>query len=184
MAIEKTINLNVNTKGAQKEVKDLEKAVEGVNEEVKETTEELKEAVTPKQKKDLALAITVQKSEEKLKKDSEQRREKRKQKIKTAKQKREDSLRKEQEDKIRRGEAAERALEALGIEYIGKSPNLLLEEITEKIAGVRPYKINITRLKNIKHYFALNTSEAQEKLNTLVLRLETYFAGKEQGEKL
>ena len=39
MAIEKTINLNVNTKGAQKEVKDLEKAVEGVNEEVKETTE-------------------------------------------------------------------------------------------------------------------------------------------------
>ena len=38
MAIEKTINLNVNTKGAQKEVKDLEKAVEGVNEEVKETT--------------------------------------------------------------------------------------------------------------------------------------------------
>ncbi len=148
------------------------------------TKEELKEAVTPKQKKDLALAITVQKSEEKLKKDSEQRREKRKQKIKTAKQKREDSLRKEQEDKIRRGEAAKRALEALGIEYIGKSPNLLLEEITEKIAGVRPYKINITRLKNIKHYFALNTSEAQEKLNTLVLRLETYFAGKEQGEKL
>ena len=38
MAIEKTINLNVNTKGAQKEVKDLEKAVEGVNEEVKETS--------------------------------------------------------------------------------------------------------------------------------------------------
>lgn len=38
MAIEKTINLKVNTKGAQKEVKDLEKAVEGVNEEVKETT--------------------------------------------------------------------------------------------------------------------------------------------------
>ena len=38
MAIEKTINLNVNTKGAQKEVKNLEKAVEGVNEEVKETS--------------------------------------------------------------------------------------------------------------------------------------------------
>ncbi len=38
MAEERTINLNVNTKGAQKEVKDLEKAVEGVNEEVKETT--------------------------------------------------------------------------------------------------------------------------------------------------
>lgn len=38
MAIEKTINLNVNTKGAQKEVNNLEKAVEGVNEEVKETS--------------------------------------------------------------------------------------------------------------------------------------------------
>ena len=38
MAEERTINLNVKTKGAQKEVKDLEKAVEGVNEEVKETT--------------------------------------------------------------------------------------------------------------------------------------------------
>jgi len=38
MAIEKTINLNVNTKGAQKEVKNLEKAVGGVNEEVKETS--------------------------------------------------------------------------------------------------------------------------------------------------
>lgn len=38
MAEERTINLKVNTKGAQKEVKDLEKAVEGVNEEVKETT--------------------------------------------------------------------------------------------------------------------------------------------------
>jgi actin-related protein len=38
MAIEKTINLNVNTKDAQKEVKNLEKAVEGVNEEVKETS--------------------------------------------------------------------------------------------------------------------------------------------------
>ena len=37
MAVEKTINLNVNTKGAQKNVKDLEKAVEGVNNEVKET---------------------------------------------------------------------------------------------------------------------------------------------------
>jgi hypothetical protein len=39
MAEERTINLNVNTKDAQKNVKDLEKAVEGVNEEVKETTE-------------------------------------------------------------------------------------------------------------------------------------------------
>jgi hypothetical protein len=38
MAEERTIDLNVNTKGAQKEVKDLEKAVEGVNEEVKETS--------------------------------------------------------------------------------------------------------------------------------------------------
>jgi len=38
MAEERTINLNVNTKGAQKEVKNLEKAVEGVNEEVKETS--------------------------------------------------------------------------------------------------------------------------------------------------
>ena len=38
MAEERTINLKVNTKGAQKEVKDLEKAVESVNEEVKETT--------------------------------------------------------------------------------------------------------------------------------------------------
>ena len=37
MAIEKTINLNVNTKGAQKNVKDLENAVEGVNKEVKDT---------------------------------------------------------------------------------------------------------------------------------------------------
>ena len=37
MAVEKTINLNVNTKGAQKNVKDLEKSVEGVNNEVKET---------------------------------------------------------------------------------------------------------------------------------------------------
>ena len=37
MAIEKTINLNVNTKGAQKNVNDLEKAVEGVNKEVKDT---------------------------------------------------------------------------------------------------------------------------------------------------
>ena len=34
MAVEKTINLNVNTKGAQKNVKDLEKSVEGVNNEV------------------------------------------------------------------------------------------------------------------------------------------------------
>jgi len=38
MAIEKTINIDVNSKKAQKEVKDLEKAVEGVNEEVKETS--------------------------------------------------------------------------------------------------------------------------------------------------
>ena len=37
MAVEKTINLNVNTKGAQKNVKDLENAVEGVNKEVKDT---------------------------------------------------------------------------------------------------------------------------------------------------
>lgn len=37
MAVEKTINLNVNTKGAQKNVNDLEKAVEGVNNEVKDT---------------------------------------------------------------------------------------------------------------------------------------------------
>jgi len=37
MAEERTINLNVNTKGAQKNVNDLEKAVEGVNNEVKET---------------------------------------------------------------------------------------------------------------------------------------------------
>ena len=37
MAVEKTINLNVNTKGAQKNVNDLEKAVEGVNKEVKDT---------------------------------------------------------------------------------------------------------------------------------------------------
>jgi len=37
MAVEKTINLNVNTKGAQKNVNDLEKSVEGVNNEVKET---------------------------------------------------------------------------------------------------------------------------------------------------
>jgi chemotaxis protein histidine kinase CheA len=37
MAVEKTINLNVNTKGAQKNVKDLENAVEDVNKEVKET---------------------------------------------------------------------------------------------------------------------------------------------------
>ena len=43
MAIEKTINLNVNTKGAQKEVKNLEKAVEGVNEEVKETSASTKQ---------------------------------------------------------------------------------------------------------------------------------------------
>ena len=148
------------------------------------TKEELKEATTHKQKKDLAVAITVQKSEEKLRKDSEQRREKRKQKIKTAKQKREDSLKKEEQDKFKRGEAAERALDALDIEYIDKSPDILLEEITEKIASTRPYKVNITRLKNIKHYFALNTSGAQERLNTLVLNLETYFAGKEQGEKL
>ena len=38
MAVEKTINLNVNTKGAQKNVKDLENAVEGVNKEVKDTS--------------------------------------------------------------------------------------------------------------------------------------------------
>ena len=37
MAVDKTINLNVNTKGAQKNVNDLEKAVEGVNKEVKDT---------------------------------------------------------------------------------------------------------------------------------------------------
>ena len=37
MAEERTINLNVNTKGAQKNVKDLENAVEGVNKEVKDT---------------------------------------------------------------------------------------------------------------------------------------------------
>lgn len=37
MAEERTINLNVNTKGAQKNVNDLEKAVEGVNNEVKDT---------------------------------------------------------------------------------------------------------------------------------------------------
>ena len=37
MAVEKTINLNVNTKGAQKSVNDLEKSVEGVNNEVKDT---------------------------------------------------------------------------------------------------------------------------------------------------
>ena len=37
MAEERTINLNVNTKGAQKNVKDLENAVEGVNNEVKDT---------------------------------------------------------------------------------------------------------------------------------------------------
>lgn len=37
MAVEKTINVNVNTKGAQKNVNDLEKAVEGVNNEVKDT---------------------------------------------------------------------------------------------------------------------------------------------------
>ena len=37
MAVDKTINLNVNTKGAQKNVNDLEKAVEGVNNEVKDT---------------------------------------------------------------------------------------------------------------------------------------------------
>tara|TARA_R100001460_G_scaffold553_4_gene2710 strand:- start:287 stop:2128 length:1842 start_codon:yes stop_codon:yes gene_type:complete len=38
MAIEKTINIDVNSKKAQKEVENLEKAVEGVNEEVKETS--------------------------------------------------------------------------------------------------------------------------------------------------
>jgi hypothetical protein len=148
------------------------------------TKEEVKEAKTPKQKKDLAVFITVQKSEEKLKRDSEERREKRKQKIRTAKEKREDALRKEQLAKAKRAEAAERALEALNIDFIGKSHDLLLEEITEKIANLRPYRVNITRLKNIKNYFSLNTKEAQEKLDTLVLNLESYFAGKQQGENL
>ena len=37
MAEERTVNVKVNTKGAQKNVNDLEKAVEGVNNEVKET---------------------------------------------------------------------------------------------------------------------------------------------------
>ncbi len=43
MAVEKTINLNVNTKGAQKNVNDLEKAVEGVNKEVKNTQADTKQ---------------------------------------------------------------------------------------------------------------------------------------------
>ena len=53
------------------------------------TKEELKDATTQREKKDKAVKITVEKSEEKLKKESEQRREKRKAKIKTAEQKRE-----------------------------------------------------------------------------------------------
>lgn len=39
MAIEKTINIDVNSKKAQKDVKDLEKSIEGVNKEVKEVGE-------------------------------------------------------------------------------------------------------------------------------------------------
>ena len=39
MAIEKTINIDVNSKKAQKDVKDLEKSIEGVNKEVQETNE-------------------------------------------------------------------------------------------------------------------------------------------------
>ena len=39
MAIEKTINIDVNSKKAQKDVKDLEKSIEGVNKEVKEVSE-------------------------------------------------------------------------------------------------------------------------------------------------
>lgn len=38
MAIEKTINIDVNSKKAQKDVENLEKSIEGVNKEVKETT--------------------------------------------------------------------------------------------------------------------------------------------------
>ena len=39
MAIEKTINIDVNSKKAQKDVKDLEKSIEGVNKEVKDVSE-------------------------------------------------------------------------------------------------------------------------------------------------
>ena len=39
MAIEKTINIDVNSKKAQKDVKDLEKSIEGVNKEVQDTNE-------------------------------------------------------------------------------------------------------------------------------------------------
>ncbi len=39
MAIEKTINIDVNSKKAQKDVENLEKSIEGVNKEVKETTD-------------------------------------------------------------------------------------------------------------------------------------------------
>jgi len=39
MAIEKTINIDVNSKKAQKDVKNLEKSIEGVNKEVKDTTQ-------------------------------------------------------------------------------------------------------------------------------------------------
>ena len=38
MGIVKTVDIEVNTKKGQKEVKDLEKSIEGVNKEVKEST--------------------------------------------------------------------------------------------------------------------------------------------------
>ena len=144
------------------------------------TKEEVKECTTTAQKREKALQITVEKSEEKLKKDNEARREKRKQKVKTAKQAREDKRKKEENEKRKQFDAATRALDQLKIEYVGVAPTVILDKITEVIITSRPFKINIHRLKRIKHYFLNETFDAEDQLNKLIKKLEEYFQGKQQ----
>jgi Fe-S cluster assembly iron-binding protein IscA len=144
------------------------------------TKEEVKDVTTHKDKRDKAVKITVQKSEERLKKESEERRKKREAKIKTAEQRREDELKKKENIKLRQFEASLRALEQLKIDYVEVDSELLLDIIVHRIAYLRPYKVNIQRLKNIKHYFASDNIKAQEKLNKLIVQLEDYFYGKKE----
>ena len=141
--------------------------------------EELEGAANRNEERTKALAITVKKSEDKLKKSSEKRRERRKNKMKTAKEKRAEDFKKEEDKKRKQLDAAVRALHQLDIEYVGVEPIALLNAIVEKIRALRPFKVNIQRLQNIKNYFSSENIEAQEKLDILILSLKNYFKGKQ-----
>mgnify|MGYP001626735097 CR=1 FL=1 len=136
--------------------------------------EEVKDLNTYSDKRDLALLLTVNKAEQKLKNESEARKQKRQNRIDNVREKRQ----KQKELEQKRFNVALRVLDDLDIDYIACNHAELITAVETRIYSVKLLKKHLTAVKNIKHYFSKKESTALLQLDLLIKKVTTDLARK------